>query len=55
MNVDTDRMSRLALRVADADLERSFAEEQARTYLRPIRMALISAGTFAAGNDATSA
>ncbi|MDO8787017.1 MAG: adenylate/guanylate cyclase domain-containing protein [Sulfuritalea sp.] len=37
-------MNRLTLRFADAELEKAFAEEQARKSLRPIRIALVCAG-----------
>jgi class 3 adenylate cyclase/energy-converting hydrogenase Eha subunit E len=46
MNADAARMNRLTLRFADANLEASFAEEQARKSLRPIRIALLFAGAF---------
>jgi class 3 adenylate cyclase len=35
------RMDRLTLRFADAELEKTFAEEQARKSVRPIRIALV--------------
>jgi len=38
-------MNRLTLRFADAGMEATFAEEQARRSLRPIRIALVCAGT----------
>jgi class 3 adenylate cyclase len=38
-------MNRLTLRFADAGMEAAFAEEQARRSLRPIRIALVCAGT----------
>ncbi len=41
MNPDTARMDRLTLRFTDAELEKAFAEEQARKSLRPIRIALV--------------
>jgi class 3 adenylate cyclase len=37
-------MNRLTLRFPDAELEQSFAEEQARKALRPIRITLVCAG-----------
>lgn len=40
MNADTARMNRFTLRFADAKLEQTFAEEQARKSLRPIRIAM---------------
>jgi len=46
MNADTARMHRLTLRFADAQLEKAFAEEQARKSLRPIRIALVCAGAL---------
>jgi class 3 adenylate cyclase len=46
MKPDTARMNRLTLRFADAELEKTFAEEQARKSLRPIRIALVFAGTL---------
>ena len=48
MSDDPVRMNRLSLRFADARLEASFAEDQARKSLRPIRIALISAGAITA-------
>lgn len=44
MNVYIARMHRLTLRFADPGLEKSFAEEQARKSLRPIRIALVCGG-----------
>jgi class 3 adenylate cyclase len=44
MNAGTPRMNRLTLRFTDAELEKVFAEEQARKSLRPIRIALVCAG-----------
>lgn len=41
MNADTARMHRLTLRFADAGLEATFAEEQARKALKPFRAAMI--------------
>ncbi len=46
MKTDAARMNRLTLRFTDAKLEASFAEEQARKSLRPIRIALVSAGAL---------
>lgn len=46
MNADTARMNRLTLRFTDTGLEKAFAEEQARKSLRPIRIALVCAGTL---------
>jgi class 3 adenylate cyclase len=46
MTADTARMHRLTLRFADAELEKAFAEEQAKKSLRPIRIALICAGAL---------
>ena len=46
MNVDGARMHRLTLRFADAELEKDFAEEQARKSLRPIRIALVCAAAL---------
>ncbi|MDP2821348.1 MAG: adenylate/guanylate cyclase domain-containing protein [Sulfuritalea sp.] len=46
MNSNTTRMDRLTLRFADAELERAFAEEQARKSLRPIRIALVCAAAI---------
>ncbi len=46
MNADTARMHRLTLRFKDAELEQSFAEEQARKSLRPVRITLASAGAL---------
>ena len=46
MNPDTARMHRLTLRFADAELEKAFAEEQARKSLRPIRIALVCAAAL---------
>ena len=46
MNAGAARMSRLTLRFADAGLERAFAVEQAKKSLRPIRIALVCAGTL---------
>ena len=40
------RMNRLTLRFADAELEKAFAEEQARKSLRPIRIALVCAAAI---------
>ena len=48
MTDDQIRMNRLSLRFADARLEASFTEEQARKSLRPIRIALISVATLMA-------
>jgi len=41
MTADTARMHRLTLRFADAQLEKDFAEEQARKALKPFRAAMI--------------
>ena len=46
MKPDTARMNRFTLRFADADLEKAFAEEQARKSLRPIRIALVCAAAI---------
>src|SRR5258706_7284217 len=40
--IDAVRMDRLSLRFADARVEASFAEEQARKSLRPMRVALVT-------------
>ena len=49
MNADTARMHRLTLRFKDAELEQSFAEEQARKAVRPGRIVLacLSVGAVA--------
>ena len=46
MKPGTARMNRLTLRFADAELEKAFAEEQARNSLRPIRIALVCAAAI---------
>ena len=46
MKPDAARMNRFTLRFADADLEKAFAEEQARKSLRPIRIALVCAAAI---------
>jgi class 3 adenylate cyclase len=46
MNSGTTRMHRLTLRFADAELEKAFAEEQARKSLRPIRIAVVCAAAI---------
>jgi len=46
MNTDSTGMHPLTLRFADAGLEATFAEEQARKSLRPIRIALVGAGAL---------
>ena len=48
MDDDTLRMNRLSLRFVDARVEASFAEEQARKSLRPIRIAFITGAVFLA-------
>src|SRR5258706_8848392 len=40
--IDAVRMDRLSLRFADARVEASFAEEQARKSLGPVRVALVT-------------
>ena len=47
MNPDVARMNRFTLRFVDAELEKAFAEEQARKSLRPIRIALVCAAALA--------
>src|SRR5258706_836947 len=42
------RMNRLSLRFADARVEASFAEEQARKSLRPVRIAFITMAVLTA-------
>ena len=49
MNSDTVRMHRLTLRFADAGLEKTFSEAQARKAIRPVRIALICLSVGAVG------
>ncbi len=50
MSDDAARMHRLSLRFADAELEASFAEEQARESQRPLRLAALWTGGIVLGS-----
>ena len=50
MTVDAYRMNRFTLRFVDAVKEATFAEEQARKAVRPVRIALVVLGALQAAN-----